>query len=135
VGNDSKSRSDGEDRPSLTKEDIRLGTKAQKLVQQAIVICFFILLAIALIVVSQVPLGTTASYTRLSRDFQIPPYALLLFPLTLGIIWLKGREPEAGRIPRSERIVMIVLAVTYLSFSLVAQCYMAITYLQAGGAV
>lgn len=127
--------SEKDDRPPLTPEDIRLGTRAQKSVQLSIVICFIALLAIAIAVVTQVPLGTTASYSRLSREFQIPLYGLLLFPFVLGIIWFKGREPKAGHMPRSERIVMIVLAVTYLSFSLVAQCVMAFTYLQAGGAV
>jgi hypothetical protein len=122
-------------RRPLTDEEIALGVQAQRWVQRFVVGCFVAVMTVALVVFTQVPLSTTVSYTRLSNDFQIPVWALLLIPLVLAIIWRKGRGPNAGHMPKSERIVMIVLAVVYLLFSTVGQIFMASFYLEAAGRI
>jgi hypothetical protein len=122
-------------RRPLTDEEIALGVQAQRWVQRFVVGCFVAVMTVALVVFTQVPLSTTVSYTRLSNDFQIPVWALLLIPLVLVIIWRKGRGPNAGHMPKSERIVMIVLAVVYLLFSTVGQILMASFYLEAAGRI
>jgi hypothetical protein len=122
-------------RRPLTDEEIALGVQAQRWVQRFVVGCFVAVMTVALVVFTQVPLSTTVSCTRLSNDFQIPVWALLLIPLVLVIIWRKGRGPNAGHMPKSERIVMIVLAVVYLLFSTVGQIFMASFYLEAAGRI
>ena len=122
-------------RRPLTDEEITLGVQAQKWVQRFVAGCFVAVVSVTLVVFTRVPLGTTVSYTRLSNDFQIALWALLLNPLVLAITWLKGRGPEAGHMPKSERIVMVVLAVAYLTFSIIGQIYLAFFYLDAGGRI
>lgn len=90
-------------------------------------------LIVALIVSTQVPLDTTISYSRLSREWQMPLVVLLIAPLVLGGLWWRSRHSASEPLPRGERKILLVIFVPFWLFLTVGQLFMARDFLIAGG--
>jgi len=116
---------------SFSQDDVRLGARAQLWVGRLSLVSVVLMLGMGIFVASQVPFDTTTTYNRLGSQFQIPIFGLSLFPVAIMSIWFKGRSDRSGRIPKSERYILITSAAVILAFSLFAQAYLAKTFLEA----
>ncbi|KQO81862.1 hypothetical protein ASF17_12215 [Frigoribacterium sp. Leaf263] len=92
-------------------------------------------LVVAGFVLSQVPLDTTISYTRVSNEWQIPIFALFAAPALLLTLWWQTRKAEDQPLPPKERVFLIAIFVPFLAFFVGAQFFMARDYLISGGAL
>jgi len=89
-------------------------------------------LVVALYVLAQVPPGTTISYTRLSREWQLPIVALGLFPALILSLWVRSRKAPDEDLPPVERVILVVgLPLLLLAF-VAGQFVLGHAYLQAG---
>jgi len=90
-------------------------------------------IVVAVFVVIQVPIGTTVSYTRASREWQMPLLVLLIAPLVLISLWWRSRRAASESLPRGERRFLLVIFVPFWLFFVVGQLSMARDFLIAGG--
>lgn len=90
-------------------------------------------IVVAVFVVTQVPTGTTVSYTRASREWQMPLLVLLIAPLVLISLWWRSRRAASESLPRGERRFLLVIFVPFWLFFVVGQLFMARDFLIAGG--
>lgn len=89
-------------------------------------------LVVALYVLTQVPPGTTISYTRLSREWQLPIVALGLFPALILGLWVRSRKAPDEDLPPIERVILVIgLPLLLLAF-VAGQFVLGHAYLQAG---
>jgi hypothetical protein len=121
---------DGE---SNNPRSVPLGGKTVRRLRLLTLIGALLDLVIAFAIVTQVPLNTTISYTRVSREWQIPLFALLAAPVLLSALWWQTRTAETQPLPDKERVFLIVISVPFLAFFTVGQVFMARDYLIAGG--
>ena len=92
-------------------------------------------LVVAGFVLSQVPLDTTISYTRVSNEWQIPMFALFAAPALLLTLWWQTRKAQDQPLPPKERAFLIAIFVPFLAFFVGAQFFLARDYLISGGAL
>jgi uncharacterized integral membrane protein len=90
-------------------------------------------IVVAIFVVIQVPIDTTVSYTRVSREWQMPLLVLLIAPLVLISLWWRSRRAASESLPRRERRFLLVIFVPFWLFFTVGQFFMARNFLIAGG--
>jgi hypothetical protein len=86
-------------------------------------------------VLSQVPLDTTISYTRVSNEWQMPTFALFAAPALLLTLWWQTRKAEDQPLPLKERAFLIAIFVPFLAFFVGAQFFLARDYLISGDAL
>jgi len=90
-------------------------------------------IVVAVFVVMQVPIDTTVSYTRVSREWQMPLLVLLIAPLVLMSLWWRSRRAASESLPRGERKFLLVIFVPFWLFFTAGQFFMAHDFLIAGG--
>jgi hypothetical protein len=86
-------------------------------------------------VLSQVPLDTTISYTRVSNEWQMPTFALFAAPALLLTLWWQTRKAEDQPLPPRERVFLIAIFVPFRAFFVGAQFFLARDYLISGDAL
>jgi hypothetical protein len=89
-------------------------------------------LVVALYVLTQVPPGTTISYTRLSREWQLPIVVLGLFPALILGLWVRSRKAPDEDLPPVERVILVVGLPLLLLVLVGGQFVLGHAYLQAG---
>lgn len=89
-------------------------------------------LVVALYVLTQVPPGTTISYTRLSREWQLPIVVLGLFPALILSLWVRARKAPDEDLPPVERVILVVGLPLLLLVLVGGQFVLGHAYLQAG---
>jgi len=128
--NDASNGASEKDPP--TPEEIRLGTRTHVLVRRITLACTLVLVAIVAFVATQVPLTTTVAYNRLGSEFRLPVFALLVLPVLLFSIWIRGRDlKKNGEIDTKERHMLVIFSSIFMTFCLVAQIVFASTFLDA----
>lgn len=112
---------------------VQLGGKTARRLRLLTLIGALLDILIAIAVLTQVPLSTTISYTRISREWQFPLFGLLAAPALLSSLWWQTRTAETQPLPDKERVFLIAIFVPFLAFFTVGQLFMARDYLIAGG--
>jgi len=112
---------------------VPLGGKTARRLRLLTLIGALLDILIAIAVVTQVPLSTTISYTRISSESQVPLFGLLAAPVLLSALWWQTRSAETQPLPDKERVLLIAISVPFLGFFTIGQLFMARDYLIAGG--
>jgi len=129
--------SNGDDRDPIDKREWLSGdAKGHKIVRvlrNIILAGIAIDIMVGIFIVTQVPLDTTILYTRLSRSFQIPIFALVGLPVILSLLWLRSRRAAHEPLPPNERVILLAAGIPFITFMVVGQFFLANAYLQASG--
>lgn len=125
-GSDPRAQEDLSEAYSLRNRTLIVRMRAVMLVGLAVD------LIVALYVLTQVPPGTTISYARLSREWQLPIVALGLFPALILGLWVRSRKAPDEDLPPVERVILVIgLPLLLLAF-VAGQFVLGHAYLQAG---
>lgn len=121
-----QARDDAAEAYRLRSRTLVVGMRAAMLVGLAVD------LVVALYVLTQVPPGTTISYTRLSREWQLPIVGLGLFPALILGLWVRSRKAPDEDLPPVERVILVVGLPLLLLVLVGGQFVLGHAYLQAG---
>lgn len=106
--------------------------RAFTLGRRSLLVACLALLAVALGVFTHVPLETTLSYNRLSNDFRVPVFGLLLIPGLFAFAWFRGRKQDLSAIVPAERLVIYIVYPVMIAAFTWAQITLAIECLNEG---
>lgn len=116
----------------LTDDDIARGNMAIKWARRTYLAGLIATLGIVIFVWTQVPVMTSTSYTRLSNDYAMPSFMLLLFPAICVGGLISSRGAQSGYMPASESSFVLAFAPILVIGVICATAYLASTYLAAG---
>lgn len=115
-----------------SNDDAAKARRAFTLGRRALIITCLVLVAVALAVFTQVPLDTTLGYNRLSSDFRVPVFGLLLIPALFAFAWFRGRKQDLSAIVPAERLVIYIVYPVMIAVFTWAQITLAIGFLNEG---
>ena len=121
--------------PTLDDGDVALGRRTKTRVLRANLLAVVVAVLMAVFVVTQVPLSTTASYARLSQQWQLPLGVLVVVPLVLLPPYFSTRKSDGASMTPTARRQLLIAAPAFLVVMLVAQALMSWGFLSSAGVV
>jgi len=118
-----------------TAGDLARGRRVRAHARCANLVCFVAMVVMAVFVLTQVPLDTTASYARLSQSYELPVWALLLTPLVTLPPYVQARkwrdDPMPGHVGRQVLVAVVAFVVLFTGM----QALLSWAFLVEGGAI
>jgi hypothetical protein len=111
------------------------GHRLIRVMRNLVLISILVNVVVAIYTVGHVPLDTTTSYTRRSKEYQIPIFVLLGMPTILALWWLRSRRAAFEPLPPNERALLFALAIPIMIIMVVSQFFLARSYLEAGSSL
>lgn len=118
-----------------TAGDLARGRRVRAHARRVNLACFVTMVVMAVLVLTQVPPDTTASYARLSQSYELPVWALLLTPLVTLPPYVQTRRWRDDPMSRHAGQQVVVAVIAFVVVFGGMQALLSWAFLVEGGAI
>lgn len=111
------------------------GHRLIRVLRNLLIMSILVNVVVASYTVGHVPFDTTISYTRRSKEYQVPMFVLLGMPAILAIWWFRSRRAAFEPLPPNERVLLFTLAIPVMMFMVMSQLFLARSYLETSSSL